>query len=209
MGTLGMRLPPRGPDRKICPQSGYVLVRDRDHRRAHGNQIREHILVAERALGRPIPRKHPVHHVNGDPADNRPSNLVICEDQGYHMLIHRRTRALAACGHADWLICTICHRYDAPENLSVGKKRGARHRACHADREVARARAAGRPAGLRWSRAGVERGSNPPRGHKTHCKHGHPLVGDNLKVDRLGHRACVTCKREAGRRNDLRRRAAS
>jgi DNA-directed RNA polymerase sigma subunit (sigma70/sigma32) len=31
-----------------------------------------------------------VHHVNGDRSDNRPANLVICEDQSYHQLLHQR-----------------------------------------------------------------------------------------------------------------------
>lgn len=30
---------------------------------------------------------------------------------------------------------------------------------------------------------------------KTHCKHDHPLDGDNLIVDKHGHRRCRTCVR--------------
>ena len=29
---------------------------------------------------------------------------------------------------------------------------------------------------------------------KTHCKHGHPLSGDNLYVDRNGYRKCSACR---------------
>lgn len=36
---------------------------------------------------------------------------------------------------------------------------------------------------------------------QTHCKHGHPLSGDNLYVQlKTGYRYCRTCKREASRR---------
>jgi hypothetical protein len=36
---------------------------------------------------------------------------------------------------------------------------------------------------------------------KTHCKHGHPMSGDNLRVDpRTGMRICKACKREEQRR---------
>jgi hypothetical protein len=35
---------------------------------------------------------------------------------------------------------------------------------------------------------------------KTHCVNGHPLSGDNLMIDRCGHRHCRTCRREAHRR---------
>jgi hypothetical protein len=30
---------------------------------------------------------------------------------------------------------------------------------------------------------------------KTHCKHGHPLSGDNLKITKLGFRLCKACAR--------------
>ena len=36
---------------------------------------------------------------------------------------------------------------------------------------------------------------------KTHCKHGHPLSGENLRIDpRTGTRACRACLRESQRR---------
>ena len=41
----------------------------------------------------------------------------------------------------------------------------------------------------------------------THCKHGHPLSGDNLYVQpKNGYRYCQTCKREAKRRLYWRKR---
>lgn len=56
----------------------------------------EHILVAERALGRPLkfistghPDNEVVHHVRADKTNNEPSNLLICT-HAYHTALHHR-----------------------------------------------------------------------------------------------------------------------
>lgn len=79
---------------------GYVLILNHGHPRADcKGYVREHLLVAERALGRPIPLRHPVHHVNENKGDNSNSNLVICENQSYHQLIHIRTKVFSLGGN--------------------------------------------------------------------------------------------------------------
>lgn len=125
---------------------GYVLVRRPTHPRAdRQGYVREHLLVAERALGRPVPARHPVHHVDRDRSHNAPTNLVLCEDQAYHLLLEQRTRALDACGHPDWLRCEVCGAYDAPDELRLrpSGRRGS-HAAC--ERRYARDRYARRSA---------------------------------------------------------------
>lgn len=71
-------------------EQGYIRVH------VGGNRYRmAHVLKAEKALGKPLPKGVIVHHVNGDPADNdAPWNLVVCPDQDYHLLLHRRAQAL-------------------------------------------------------------------------------------------------------------------
>ena len=86
---------------KSFTDSGYMLIKVQNHPRANANgYVREHILVVEKVLGRFLPKGVEVHHINGKRNDNRPENLIVCQDSAYHKLIHQRQRAFDACGHA-------------------------------------------------------------------------------------------------------------
>jgi len=112
---------------------GYVVV-TKDYR----GQM-EHVLVAERALGKPLPPEARVHHVDEDRSNNAPHNLVVCPSEAYHQLLHQRMRAYAASGHYDWRICSYCQRYDAPANLFLHPTQvQAYHRACRNAHDRAR-----------------------------------------------------------------------
>lgn len=68
-----------------------------------------HVLIAERALGKPLPRTRPVHHVDGNRQNNVNTNLVICESHRYHMLLHARARIVRAGGNPNTdKICATC-----------------------------------------------------------------------------------------------------
>lgn len=69
-------------------RSGYILVR------VDGKYVQEHILIAEKALGRKLSRKHPVHHHDENRTNNANSNLVICQSRGYHNLLHARMNCI-------------------------------------------------------------------------------------------------------------------
>lgn len=99
-----------------------------------GRRVREHVAVAERALGRRLPAGADVHHVNGIVDDNRPSNLVICQDDKFHKLLHQRTRIVRAGGDPNvQRICAYCRKL-TPIELMVKQKpddpRGPIGRAC-------------------------------------------------------------------------------
>ncbi len=115
--------------RTIRAGAGYVEVV------GNGQRKLEHIVVAERAMGKPMPAGAIVHHVNENRSDNRPANLVVCPSIAYHKFIHMRMRALAACGNANWMRCQYCKAYDDPSNMYVYPHRNsAQHRKCHSER---------------------------------------------------------------------------
>lgn len=97
----------------------------------NGVRKSEHILKAEKALGKKLPEGAVVHHWDRNKLNNENENLLICPDQAYHMLIHQRMRAYEACGHADWLQCKFCGKHDDPKNLSVNKR--IYHKTCMRD----------------------------------------------------------------------------
>jgi len=100
-------------------KSRGILVFYPDHPRAGSNgYVAEHILLAERILGRPLPPLVVIHHPKGN-QDN--SIFVICENRTYHALLHQRMRSLLACGNATWRKCAYCKKHDDPKNLFFSK----------------------------------------------------------------------------------------
>jgi len=122
---------------------GYPVVRAPAHDRAapHGC-VFEHILIVEKAMGKPLRRPAEVHHVDESRTNNAPTNLVVCENSAYHKLLHQRQRAFDACGNASWRPCKFCHQYDAPDNLVVRSPHGCYHRMCENAEQQKRRRAA-------------------------------------------------------------------
>lgn len=117
---------------KATHQKGYLLIKMPGHIRADKRgYVFEHILVAENILGKPLPTGACIHHNNEDKTDNQPENLVICQDNAYHKLLHLKMVALKECGHADWRKCKFCQQYDDPNNLYIApNNKNIRHRAC-------------------------------------------------------------------------------
>jgi len=92
----------RGHGRRLL-----TVTSDRYIRR-NGRKL--HITIAEAVLGKPLPHGAKVHHVDGNTQNNAHSNLVVCENQGYHLLLHARARVLRAGGSpSTQALCGTCH----------------------------------------------------------------------------------------------------
>lgn len=71
---------------KYISQDGYIIVKIVPGK---GVWRAEHLIVMEEILGRKLTKPEVVHHVNGDRADNHPSNLFLCRDRAHHNEVHR------------------------------------------------------------------------------------------------------------------------
>ena len=89
----------RAPNGSGTQTRGGYIVKPR----GDGTQEYEHILIAEKALGRRLPPGAVVHHVTQNRKDNHgPFKLVVCPNQAYHMLIHARMNALGISFKEGW-----------------------------------------------------------------------------------------------------------
>lgn len=70
-------------------RNGYEMVYMPSHHRADSTGcVYEHIIVAERKLGRLLKNGECVHHLNGIRNDNREENLIVFKTIGDHTAFH-------------------------------------------------------------------------------------------------------------------------
>jgi hypothetical protein len=117
----------RAPNGSGWKSNGYTM----------NDKTREHRQIVETALGHPLPKGSAVHHADEDRSHNENSNLVACQSYGYHRIIHMRMDALKATGHANWIRCPFCHKYDDPKNMRKEKVRYV-HSSCSSQTQMKR-----------------------------------------------------------------------
>lgn len=102
----GVPMRPRGPrDAAHCRKCAYETIRDKqgyllrrrpEHPRANSRgYVREHILVMEQKIGRPILPTEDVHHKDENKANNDPDNLDLFASRGEHIRHHNNERSSA------------------------------------------------------------------------------------------------------------------
>jgi hypothetical protein len=123
---------------RVRQSTGYIQIFTQGHPVADKRgYVYEHRLVAEKAIGRYLSRKNRVHHVNGVRHENQNTNLVICEDDAYHHLLHFRQQAFRATGSVHAVKCSFCKQYGFHEkdNMATVKRTNGAfgnsyHRSC-------------------------------------------------------------------------------
>lgn len=90
---LGRRAEKRQfPPLTACFYFGKILPREGDLMYPTKNGIPSHRLVAEFYLGRPLRPEEVVHHINENKKDPRIENLIVFENNAYHMDYHKSRR---------------------------------------------------------------------------------------------------------------------
>lgn len=126
--TCGTKVRMLTSNRKHLSSSGYVMASDINSKRRHALITPEHRLIAEKAVGFKLDSRHPVHHHDEDKAHNANANLVICEDSGYHRLLHARMRILKVGGNPNTdCICASCKALKPLTDFNKSKSRTAGH----------------------------------------------------------------------------------
>lgn len=94
--------------------------------------VYEHRIVAEKELGRPLRKEEEVHHLDLDPLNNRPSNLLVLEAK-QHMKLHAWMRRnvivpldIPQNKQRNCLVCNkqihYMNRYCGPECSAIGRQ---------------------------------------------------------------------------------------
>jgi hypothetical protein len=95
----------------------------------NGIRKKQYQIIVEEVLGYELLENAVIHHKDGNHHNNTLSNLVVCEDEAYHQLLHRRQKAFDTCGHANWRWCSFCKTYDDPINMYISDT-NCYHRRC-------------------------------------------------------------------------------
>lgn len=83
---------------RINMHDGRIAVYAPDHPKAclfGGTHILEYRLIAENKIGRYLNDNEIVHHINGDPTDNRPENLEVMTQAEHAKMENNRRNAVS------------------------------------------------------------------------------------------------------------------
>lgn len=73
---------------KILVDGYYYIYKPEHPNSTKDGYVAEHRLVMEESVGRFLKKEEVVHHVNRDPLDNSPENLMVCSSTGTHFVSH-------------------------------------------------------------------------------------------------------------------------
>lgn len=189
-------------DRMLSPRvstGGYLVVTFNVNGRKETRRI--HRLVLEAFVG-PAPLGTFGCHVDGDPANNRLSNLRWdtqannLRDVVSHGRHHCSNRTQCLRGHEFTPENTILNAKGHRKCRQCEAIRRAKRRVTHGDRIREQKRAAWKRQVEAEGRVYTPKGPRERRGTRTHCAYGHERTPENTIYDATGRRRCAVCRRE-------------
>lgn len=78
----------RGKKLRTVDSQGYVKVWEPSHPNARNGYVAEHRIIMEKKIGRNLHSDEVVHHVNNNPSDNSPENLILMTRRD-HTKLHK------------------------------------------------------------------------------------------------------------------------
>ena len=86
-----------------------------------------YVYTAEKALGRPLPKGAVVHHIDGNPYNDSPNNLVILQSHKEHMVLHAKMDLVSKGGiPGKHLWCPQCLQVKVLEDFGYNAANGWR-----------------------------------------------------------------------------------
>lgn len=106
-----------------------------NHPRANKNGIvLEHIVIAEKKLGRSLEPGEVVHHIDHNKTNNSPDNLMVFETSGQHIMYHyggiahQKENGAWTCEMSDhYETCKYCGKFFKLSKYVYAKKRENRY----------------------------------------------------------------------------------
>ena len=122
----------------VCRRSFYggksngaerIWVHKPDHKGANNSgYVREHILIAEEIIGRSLKPNEIVHHIDENPSNNNPDNLIVMT-RAEHARLHKPTPPKRYSEHdlLAYIIGLANHLGRSPRFADVRKHHGPSH----------------------------------------------------------------------------------
>jgi uncharacterized protein YbaA (DUF1428 family) len=103
----------------IRRQKGTFTISSHGYKKItkNGEQVYSHIVRAEEALGKSLPKGAVVSFVGSKNDNTKKQTIVICEDKAYSHNIKRREEALEVTGNPRMRRCNKCKEWDLPQNM--------------------------------------------------------------------------------------------
>ena len=102
----------------------YKRITVHNHPRTKGKRdkrLAEHVLIVEGVLGHNLRSTASVHHIDGDYTNNKNDNLMICDSESYHRVIHQRKLAYENTGDPSSKRCAFCGKWILPRDPEINK----------------------------------------------------------------------------------------